>query len=94
MSLTWRARLDEHLGVFQAEPLAFHAARLLDSALAIHGLLTLAGHLRLLPERDPHTALYETLASSSSISAIPLRPPSWWCASSFWCSTSSASGST
>ena len=62
VSLTWRARLDEHLGVFQAEPLAFHAARLLDSALAIYGLLTLAAHLRLLPERDPHTALYETLA--------------------------------
>ena len=32
VSLTWRARLDEHLGVFQAEPLAFHAARLLESA--------------------------------------------------------------
>jgi DNA repair protein RecO (recombination protein O) len=62
VSLTWRARLDEHLGVFQAEPLAFHAARLLESAVAIHGLLTLAGHLRLLPERDPHTALYDTLA--------------------------------
>ena len=41
VSLTWRARLDEHLGVFQAEPLAFHAARLLESAVAIHGLLTL-----------------------------------------------------
>jgi DNA repair protein RecO (recombination protein O) len=61
VSLTWRARLDEHLGTFQAEPLAFHAARLLDSAIAVYGLLTLAAHLRLLPERDPHSALYETL---------------------------------
>ena len=61
LSLSWRARLDEHLGVFQAEPLAFNAARLLDSAMAMHGLMTLAAHLRLLPERDPHAALYETL---------------------------------
>jgi DNA repair protein RecO (recombination protein O) len=61
VSLIWRARLDEHLGVFQAEPLAFNAARLLESATAVYGLLTLAAHLRLLPERDPHSALYETL---------------------------------
>lgn len=61
LSLIWRARLDEHLGVFQVEPIAFNAARLLESATAIHGLLTLAAHLRLLPERDPHAALYETL---------------------------------
>jgi DNA repair protein RecO (recombination protein O) len=61
LSLIWRARLDEHLGVFQAEPLAFNAARLLESAAAVYGLLTLAAHLRLLPERDPHSALYETL---------------------------------
>jgi DNA repair protein RecO (recombination protein O) len=61
LSLIWRARLDEHLGTFQAEPLAFNAARLLDSATAVYGLLTLAAHLRLLPERDPHSALYETL---------------------------------
>jgi DNA repair protein RecO (recombination protein O) len=62
LSLTWRARLDEHLGTFLAEPLAFNAARLLDNACAVYGLLTLAAHLRLLPERDPHAALYETLA--------------------------------
>ena len=61
VSLSWRARLDEHLGMFQAEPLAFNAARLFDSAMAIYGLQTLAAHLRLLPERDPHAALYETL---------------------------------
>ena len=38
-----------------------NAARLFDSAAAIYGLQTLAGHLRLLPERDPHERLYETL---------------------------------
>src|ERR671910_1119615 len=54
----WRARLDEHLGTFQVEALELNAARLFDSALAVFGLQTLAAHLRLLPERDPHSGLY------------------------------------
>lgn len=62
LDLIWRARLDEHLGTFQAEPLELNAARLFDTATAVYGLQTLAAHLRLLPERDPHPALYETLA--------------------------------
>ena len=61
VDLLWRARLDEHLGTFQVEALDLNAARLFDSAAAIYGLQTLAGHLRLLPERDPHERLYETL---------------------------------
>ena len=62
VDLLWRARLDEHLGIFQAEALELNAARLFDSAAAVYGLQTLAAHLRLLPERDPHDRLYETLA--------------------------------
>jgi DNA repair protein RecO (recombination protein O) len=62
LDLIWRARLDEHLGTFQAEPLELNAARLFDTATAVYGLQTIAAHLRLLPERDPHPALYETLA--------------------------------
>src|SRR5690606_20338778 len=61
VDLVWRARLDEHLGFFQVEPLELHAARLFDSACAVYGLQTLAAHLRLLPERDPHANLYDTL---------------------------------
>jgi len=61
VELYWRARLDEHLGIFQVEALELNAARLFDSAVAIFGLQTLAAHLRLLPERDPHRTLYETL---------------------------------
>jgi DNA repair protein RecO (recombination protein O) len=59
--VTWRARLDEHLGMFLVEPLELNAARLFDSACAVYGLQTLAAHLRLLPERDPHAGLYEAL---------------------------------
>lgn len=61
VDLLWRARLDEHLGTFQAEGIELNAARLFDSATAVYGLQTLAAHLRLLPERDPHQSLYETL---------------------------------
>ncbi|MDX8541284.1 MULTISPECIES: DNA repair protein RecO [Mesorhizobium] len=62
VDLLWRARLDEHLGTFQAEAIEMNAARLMDSAIAVYGLQTMAAHLRLLPERDAHGALYETLA--------------------------------
>lgn len=62
VELVWWARLDEHLGTFQVEPVALHAAGLFDSACAVFGLQLLAAHLRLLPERDPHRRLYETLA--------------------------------
>jgi DNA repair protein RecO (recombination protein O) len=62
VDLLWRARLDEHLGTFQAEAIEMNAARLMDSAIAVYGLQTMAAHLRLLPERDAHEGLFETLA--------------------------------
>ena len=58
----WRARLDEHLGQYVLEPISFAAARLIESRLALSGLQLLASHLRLLPERDPHPQLFDTLA--------------------------------
>lgn len=61
VQVNWWARLDEHLGTFQVEPLELNAARLMDSACAVFGLQAIAAHLRLLPERDPHENLYETL---------------------------------
>ncbi len=61
VDIVWRARLDEHLGAFQVEPLELNAARLFDSAVAVFGLQTLAAHVRLIPERDAHPGLYETL---------------------------------
>lgn len=61
VSLAWRARLDEHLGQYQVEPLEMNAARLIASPVAIYGIQTLAAHLRFLPERDPHPALFEVV---------------------------------
>ncbi len=61
VELVWRARLEEHLGAFQVEPLELNAARLLSSAIAVYGIQLLAAHLRLVPERDPNAGLYESL---------------------------------
>jgi DNA repair protein RecO (recombination protein O) len=58
---TWRARLDEHLGNYTIEGTTLRADRVMASASASYCLQTLAAHLRLLPERDPHIALYEAL---------------------------------
>ena len=57
--LTWRARLDEHLGNYALEADTLRAAALMQSGLGLYGLQTLAAHLRLLPERDPHASLYQ-----------------------------------
>lgn len=54
----WWARLDEHLGSFRLEAVDFSAARMMQWPLALYGLQTVNAHLRLLPERDPHPALY------------------------------------
>jgi DNA repair protein RecO (recombination protein O) len=59
VSLTWRARLDEHLGLYAIELTEPRASRLMASAAALHGLNLLAALLRLLAERDPHSDLYE-----------------------------------
>lgn len=61
VDLVWRARLDEHMGSMAVEPLALNAARYFDAATAVFGLQTIASHVRLLPERDSHPRLYETL---------------------------------
>ena len=61
VDVIWRARMDEHLGLMQVEPVAFAAARLIDQPVALHGLQLAAAHLRLLPERDPHRGLFEIL---------------------------------
>ncbi|TGS86382.1 DNA repair protein RecO, partial [bacterium M00.F.Ca.ET.177.01.1.1] len=49
VDLLWRARLDEHLGIFQAEAIEMNAARLMYTAIAVYGLQTMAAHLRPLP---------------------------------------------
>ena len=52
--LVWRARLEDHLGLYQLEPIKLRAARLMASAAALQGVNLLGALLRLLAERDPH----------------------------------------
>jgi DNA repair protein RecO (recombination protein O) len=61
VGVTWRARLDEHLGYFSVDGLELRAALFFSSAHAVYGVTHLAALCRLLPERDPHTSIYEAL---------------------------------
>jgi DNA repair protein RecO (recombination protein O) len=57
----WRARLDEHLGLYVIEGTRLRAAALLTASHAVYGVTHLASLARLLPERDPHEEIYEML---------------------------------
>lgn len=57
LQLTWRARLDEHLGTFTAEVTQSRAAALIGDRMRLYASQLLCDHLRLLPERDPHDRL-------------------------------------
>jgi DNA repair protein RecO (recombination protein O) len=61
VAAVWRARLDDHLGVFSVEATRLRTAAILASAAALHGVGLLGFLARLLPERDPHPALYRTI---------------------------------
>src|SRR6266851_5501370 len=61
--VTWRARLDEHLGNYAVEGLELAAASFLDAAHALYGLMHIGALCRLLPERDPHPQIHATLDS-------------------------------
>jgi DNA repair protein RecO (recombination protein O) len=74
LGVTWRARLSEHLGGFNLELIEANAARVLDDASALAAIGSLAGLARLLPERDPHPALY---AASLAVLGAFDRPNVW-----------------
>ena len=59
VAVTWRARLEEHLGFFAVETVQSRAAELMSAPLSLHGLNHIATLLRLLAEREPHAALFE-----------------------------------
>ena len=60
---TWRARLDEHLGLYLVEAANLRVAGFMDKAHALHGVTHLAALCRLLAEREPHTAIYDALGA-------------------------------
>jgi len=59
LAVTWRARLDDHIGAFTVEPLRARAADLMGDGRALAGLNSIAALLSFaLPERAAHPALY------------------------------------
>ncbi len=57
VQITWRARLEDHLGTFAIELLEGRAAALIEDRTRLYAAQLLCDHLRLLPERDPHDRL-------------------------------------
>jgi DNA repair protein RecO (recombination protein O) len=69
--VVWRARLDEHLGLFMVEPTVLRTQMLLASEEALHAMSHVAALLRLLAERDPHKRLYEAASRIADRLASP-----------------------
>lgn len=59
VAITWRARLEDHLGNFVLEPLKLRAGLIIENALRLKGLLSLTSLAQVLPEREPHQKLFE-----------------------------------
>ncbi|MFC4667678.1 DNA repair protein RecO [Seohaeicola nanhaiensis] len=59
LDLEWRARLEDHLGTFQVEPMRSRAAAAMSGRLALAGLNAVCALLSVsLPEREAHPRLY------------------------------------
>ena len=59
VSVTWKARLNEHMGSMTVEPVRSRAAQSMSDRLALAGLNAVCALLsRALPEREPHEPLY------------------------------------
>lgn len=62
VSLTWKARLSDHLGLFQVEGDRLRAGELMASSVGLTAVQHLAFLTRLLPERHPYPRLYHALS--------------------------------
>lgn len=58
VDVTWRARLDEHLGQYAIEPQKLRAASLMANRISLYCIAIIASHLRLLPERQSNGQMY------------------------------------
>lgn len=71
VALTWRARLEDHLGAYTVELVKARAARLIEDRLQLYASQLLCDHLRLLPERDPYDLM---LAAALEVLEGPSDP--------------------
>ncbi|WP_368188364.1 DNA repair protein RecO [Aestuariibius sp. HNIBRBA575] len=59
IDVTWKARLEDHLGSFTVEPIRGRSALIMNDRLALAGLNAICGLLSfVLAEREPHADLY------------------------------------
>ncbi|MCX7566775.1 DNA repair protein RecO [Sulfitobacter sp. F26169L] len=59
LDLSWRARLEDHIGAFTVEPVRSRAAIAMGGRLTLAGLNAVTGLIRFcLPEREAHLPLY------------------------------------
>jgi DNA repair protein RecO (recombination protein O) len=72
VQVTWRARLEEHLGTFQLELLEARAATLIADRLRLYASQLVCEHLHLLPERDPHDRLLAMAVRIMDLEDTPL----------------------
>ena len=64
LDVTWKARLEDHLGVFTVEPIRSRAAASLGDRLSLAGLNAVVSLLLFcLPEREVHGRLYDKTRS-------------------------------
>jgi DNA repair protein RecO (recombination protein O) len=76
LKVTWRARLEEQLGNFTAEPVGAVSAVLLDDPLKLAALAAACAVADVvLPEREPHEDVYQ--ATALLITAITGESPDW-----------------
>lgn len=75
LDVTWRARLDDHIGAFTVEPVKSRAG-VLGDRLALAGLNAVCAMARMaLPEREPHAGLYAaTVAILDALETAPDWP--------------------
>ncbi len=76
LDLVWRARLEEHIGAFNVEPVKSRAALVMGDAITLAALNAITAMLVFtLPEREPHPALYaRSLAMLDLLGANPSWP--------------------
>ena len=73
LALTWRARIEEHLGAFAVEPVRSRAAQVMGDRLALPALSAVCALLVFaLPERQPHPRLHG--ATVALLDALGLDP--------------------
>jgi DNA repair protein RecO (recombination protein O) len=76
LKVTWRARLEEQLGNFTAEPVGAVSAVLLDDPLKLAALASACAVADVvLPEREPHEDVYQ--ATATLIAAITGENRNW-----------------